>query len=156
MTSTTKWPRKGLGEPSCDIQVWAVEDRVLGLGNLESFILSGKSLQYLVRGIVLTRAPGSVLTIISLVPSQVGSWSLVKKATGPLDTFLVSMMFILSWEYLWGFAGDGNGETNGMMCYGKSFGRGYGLSCSGGMIVCLEIGWNGVLFVCLNFSGGSG
>ena len=45
-------------------------------------------------------------------------------------------------EYLWGFASNWNGQTSGVMCYrrgyGKSHGRGYCLGCSGGMIVCLE------------------
>ena len=34
-----EWPRKGFGDPLCDIQVWAVGDRELGLGYLESEIL---------------------------------------------------------------------------------------------------------------------
>ena len=42
-TLAMKLPRKGFGDPSCDIHVWAVGDRELGLGYLESDILWGKS-----------------------------------------------------------------------------------------------------------------
>ena len=52
-TLVMKWPRRGFGEPLCDIQVWAVGDRELGIGYLESFIMWGKSFWYLLRGMVL-------------------------------------------------------------------------------------------------------
>ena len=43
-TLVIKWPRKGFGEPSCDIQVWEVGHRELGLGYQESSILWGELL----------------------------------------------------------------------------------------------------------------
>ena len=38
-TLVMKWPGKGYGDPSFDIQVWALGDREAGLGYLESEIL---------------------------------------------------------------------------------------------------------------------
>ena len=54
--------------------------RTLALGYLDLLSLLGKRVQYQLKGMVLTSAPGSILAIISFVLSQVGSWSWVKKA----------------------------------------------------------------------------
>ena len=116
--SATKWPKKGFDDPSWDIQVWPVGSRALALGYLDLLGLVGKRVQYLLKGMLLTWAPGSILTITSFVPSLVGSWSQVKKAIWPLDALsinreplghwsmvsmlLARMMLIESWWYLWG------------------------------------------------------
>ena len=52
--SIIKWPRKGFGEPLCDIQVWCVGIRDLALGYLDLVKQLGKRVWYLLNGIVLT------------------------------------------------------------------------------------------------------
>ena len=113
-----KWLRKGFSKPSWDIQVWAVGSRTLALRYLDLLSLEGKRVWYLLKGMVFTWASGSILTIISFVPCQIGSWSWVKKVIWPSDAFsinreplgcwsrvlmlLVSMTSTESWWYLWG------------------------------------------------------
>ena len=54
MISTIKWPKKGFGKPSCDVQVWLVGKRALALGNLDFVSFFGKRTWYLLKGIMLT------------------------------------------------------------------------------------------------------
>ena len=72
-----------------------------------------------------------------------------------VSVLLASMMLMRSWEYLWGFAGDVISVTGRVMHYQKSYGRSYGLGCSGGMTICQESDLIGVL-VLLALLGGSG
>ena len=149
-TSVMKWSRKGFGEPSCDIQVCKVGQRDLGLGYLESSTLWGKSFQYLLRGIVLTWAPGLIFTVISLVQSLVGRCKRI------LGLQMHSRWTGNLWDGLWfqhcwqgshlccpgstgGVCWWWDQSDHGGMHYGKGCGRycgtGYDTGC-GGMTAC--------------------
>ena len=90
--STIKWPRKGCGKPSCDIQVWWVGIRALALGYLDLFKWLGKSVQYLLNGTVLTWVPGSILTTMVLVPFRAGRSRHVYQATWPSEALSVKSL----------------------------------------------------------------
>ena len=78
LMSATNWPRKGWHLPLWDIQEWLVGLRVPCLGILALVILWGNIFWYLLRGIVLTCTPGSILMVMFLVLFFVVSNNLIE------------------------------------------------------------------------------